>query len=208
MKKMTIIASIVALASAAAITTFALGGGPKIKPFFEAKATSKSFTFNAATGEQFINNPELDQEVKVATGSTDPIMTLFMPMDIGSLAFGQNGRFVEVHPIAGEGKFPNYSLSIGINNLTHFAIDVGVENDGEGYEDMYDISLNDKGGFPIEQWMSRFKLDGDGNGTVHIEWDKGDYGGTVVGVFAQFDLEEDSPDANLYIESLSLAWDC
>jgi len=56
MKKTTIIASLLAvIGCAAVVATLALGGGPKLNAVFEAKATSKSFTFDAAAGSQFEN---------------------------------------------------------------------------------------------------------------------------------------------------------
>lgn len=206
--KKSIIASFAVIGCAAVAATLALGGSPKLNAIFEAKATSKSFTFNAATGSQFEDTAAYTQIVDVTTGVSDPIITEFMSGDISSLAFGQNGRFVEAHPIAGNYKFPFCSLTIGINNLTHFEIDLGVENDGEGNEDMYEILLNDKGGNEAEYWGTRFELDGSGNGKKHIEWDKGDYEGTVVEVLIQLEFEKDSADTNLYIEKLSLTWEC
>ena len=133
-----------------------------------------------------------------------------MARENSSLAFGENGRFVEVHPIADENKLPFYSLTIGINNLTHFEIDMGVVNDGGGlsYEDGYSIELLDENYDYAASWYPRFEPNGDGNDTVHIEWDKGDYDGTVVEVFVQLEFEKDSADTCLYIESLSLAWSC
>lgn len=208
MKKTLIAPLLAVIGCAAVVATFALGGGPKLNAVFEAKATSKNFTFNAATGDQFEDTAAYSQTVDVTTGVSDPIITDFMPRNIDSLAFGQNGRFVEAHPIADEGKFPHYDLSIGINNLTHFEIDAGVENDGGGNVDMYDIELLAKGGLPVMTWNSSFEPDGDGNDTVHIEWDKGDYDGTVVEVFVQLYFNQDSADANLYIESMTLSWDC
>ena len=206
--KKTVIAPLAVIGGAAVVATLALGGGPKLSAIFEAKATGKSFVFGAATGSQFNNTPAVDQVVNVTTGSTDPIWTMFTPREIGSLAFGQNGRFVEAHPIASEDKFPNYGLSIGINNLTHFEIDVGVENDGGSNVDMYDIELLAKGGLPVMTWNSSFEPDGDGNDTVHIEWYKGDIASTVVEVFVQLFFEKDSADTNLYIESMTLSWNC
>ena len=209
MKKL-VIASLAVIGSVAVAATLALGGGPKLNAFFGAKATSKSFTFDAATGSQFDATSKFDQVVNVETGSSSPIRTVFMPRQIDSLAFGQNERFVEVYPIADENKFPNYSLMIGINNLTHFEIDMGVANDGGGlsYEDGYSIELLDKNYNYAASWYSRFEPNGDGNDTVHIEWDKGDYDGTVVQVFVELEFEKDSADTCLYIESLSLTWDC
>ena len=212
MKKMTIIASIVALASAAAIATFALGGGPKLNAIFEAKATSKSFTFNAATGSQFVDTADY-QSVNVDTGGvSDPIRTMFVPSDISSVDFGgESGRFVEAHPIAGKDK-PHYSLTIDINNLTHFAIDVGVAND-VGIADTYSITLLDDDGKEAGYWNSHFELDGKGNDTKNIEWDKGDYDGTVVLVLVQLYFKEDFKEywesaVSLYVDSLSLTWNC
>ena len=208
MKKMTIIASIVALASAAAIATFALRGGPKLNSIFEAKATSKSFTFDAATGSQFGNTTGVSQTVDVTTGVSDPIRTTFRPGLISSLAFGQGGRFVEAHPIAEEEAY--YYLTIGINNLTHFEIDLGVVNDGGGSfnKDLYEIQLRDAGLHVVKDWTSNFKLDEKGDGTVHLEWDKGPSDSTVVRVMANLYFYGDSAATSLYIEKLSLTWDC
>ena len=208
--KKTIIASLAVLASAAVVTTFALGGSSKLNAIFETKATGKSFVFAAATGSQFEDTAAYSQTVDVTTGVSDPIIADLMPRHIDSLAFGQNGRFVEAHPIADEGKFPYYSLTIGINNLTHFEIDVGVENDGDGAgnPDMYDIELLAKGGLPVMTWNSSFEPDEKGNGTKHIEWYKGVSDSTVVEVFVQLSFENDSADTNLYIESMTLSWNC
>ncbi|MBE6135611.1 MAG: hypothetical protein E7179_06405 [Erysipelotrichaceae bacterium] len=207
MKKMTIIASIVAVASAAAIATFALRGGPKLNSIFEAKATSKSFTFNAATGSQFVDKANY-QSVNVDTGGvSDRITTTFVPYYISSVAFGEGGKFVEAHPIAGEESETYYSLRIDINNLTHFEIDVGVTKDG-GSKDVYEIQLRDAGYHIVKEWYDYFKLDGDGNGTKHIVWDKGDGDSTVVRVLVNLYFNGDSADASLYVNSLSLAWAC
>ena len=53
---------------------------------------------------------------------------------------------MEAHPIPDENKFPQYSLTIGINSLAHFEIDMGVTNDGGGlgYEDGYEPSRRTK----------------------------------------------------------------
>ncbi len=215
--KKTIIASLAILGCAAVVTTFALGGA-NLNRVFEVKATSRSFTFNAATGSQFDDidhTQEVDQVVNVETGSSSPIRTVFTPEKLDSLAFGQGGRFVEAHPIANE-EDASYSLTIGINNLTHFTMDLGVAKDGvgDGWEDTYWIALRDKGGVIRKRWYSPdeedFKLDGDGNGTAHIEWDKEASGATytVVEVVVELYFNYDSADANWYIESLSLAWNC
>ena len=210
MKKMTIIASIVALASAAAIATFALRGGPKLNPTFEARATGRTFTFNAATGSQFQKTTGVSQTVDVTTGVSDPIRTVFRPGLISSLAFGEGGRFVEAHPIAEEEAY--YYLTIGINNLTHFEIDVGVANDGGGSfnKDLYEIQLRDASLHIVKDWTSNFKLDEEGDGTAHIVWDKEQegYDGTVVKVYVNLYFYQDSADTSLYISSLSLTWDC
>lgn len=210
--KKTIIASLAVLASAALLATFALGEGPKVNAIFEAKATEKSFTFNATVGkEQFEKDPAALEGVKVKTGSSDPIRTLFMPIDIKSFAFGENERFVEAQPIANKDK-PHYSLTIDINNLTHFAIDMGVAND-VGIADTYSITLLDDDGKQAGYWNSHFELDGSGNDTKHIEWDKGDYDGTVVLVLVQLYFKEDFKEdwesaVSLYVDSLSLTWNC
>ena len=205
--KKTAIASLVVLASAALLATFALGRGPKLNAIFEAKATEKSFVLDAAVGSQFKNDPEVDQGVKVETGLSSPITTLFVPRDIKSLAFGgEGGRFVEAYPIANEDN-PHYSLTIYINNLTHFEIDVGVEND-VGVGDTYSITLLDVDGKEAGYWNSSFALDGSGNGTASIEWDKGDYGGTVVLALVQLYFKGDLESASLYVDSLSLTWNC
>ena len=210
MKKMTIIASIVALASAAAIATFALRGGPKLNSIFEAKATSKSFTFDAATGSQFLDTANY-QSVNVDTGGvSDPIRTTFTPSDISSVDFGgESGRFVEAHPIADVSE-ASYYLRIDINNLTHFEIDVGVENDGggSGDKDRYEIQLRKANLGIVKEWYDYFKPDGNGNGTEHFVWDKEDGDGTVVRVMINLYFEGDSADASLYVNSLSLTWAC
>ena len=205
--KKAIIASLAVLASAAALTTFALGGGPKLNAIFEAKATSKSFTFNAATGSQFDDTVTGVQEVYVTTGVSDPIHTTVAPESMELTLGGEGGRFVEAEPMLGD---CGYSLVIGINNLTHFAIDMGVENDGggSGDKDIYEIQLRKANLGIVEEWYDNFELDGNGNGTAHLEWDKGPTDGTVVEVNVSLHSMEDSPDTNLYIESLSLTWDC
>ena len=208
--KKTIIASLAVLGCAAVVATLALGGGPKLNTIFEAKATDKNFTFDAATGSQFSNDPGINQVVDVTTGSSDPIHTVFGPRNIDSLAFGQNGRFLEAHPIAGASE-TSYSLKIGINNLTHFEIDVGVINDvveSLDGKDVYEIQLRDAKYHIVKDETSNFKLDGDGNGTVHIEWDKGDNASTVVWVLVNLYFAEDSVDTSLYVESMSLTWAC
>ena len=207
--KKTVIASLAVLASAAVLATFALGRGPKLNAIFEAKATEKSFTFNAATGSQFVDTANY-QSVNVDTGGvSDPIRTTFTPSDISSVDFGgESGRFVEAYPIADKDK-PHYSLTIDINNLTHFAIDMGVKNDvNEG--DTYSITLLDVDGKEAGYWNSSFALDGsgNGNGTASIEWDKGDYDGTVVLVLVQLYFKGDSESASLYVDNLSLTWNC
>ena len=210
MKKTAVIASLAVLGCAAVVATLALGGGPKLNALFEAKATDKNFTFDDAAGSQFVNNPAVNQVVDVTTGSSDPIKTVFVPRDISSLAFGEGGRFVEAHPIA-DVEEAYYSLKIGINNLTHFEIDVGVVNDvvdGLDGKDVYEIQLRDEEYHIVKDETSNFKLDGNKNGTAHIEWDKGDYDGTVVWVLVNLYFEGDSADTNLYIESLRLDWDC
>jgi len=201
--KKTIIAPLLAvIGCAAVVATLALGGGPKLNAIFEAKATSKSFTFNAATGDQFESGLG-PQDVNVTTGVSDPIHTTVAPESM-ELTFGEGERFVGAEPILGD---CGYSLMIGINNLTHFAIDMGVANDVD-MEDEYSITLLDGDRNQVGDWHSSFELDGDGNGTVHLEWDKGPTDGTVVEVNVSLYSMDDSPDANLYIESLSLTWDC
>ena len=211
--KKTLIASLAVLGCAAVVATLALGGGPKLNAIFEAKATDKNFTFDAATGSQFEDNPEVAQEVNVETGSSDPIWTKFVPKRINSVAFGEGGRFVETHPnayVPGSYDDHYFSLDIGTNNLTHFAIDVGVVNDGggEGYENTYFIALYGKKGGVVGFWYSAFELDGNGNGTKHIEWDKGVGDDTVIGVSVSLHFDKDSTDTSMYIESVSLAWAC
>ena len=207
--KKTVIASLAVLASATALTAFVLAGGSKLNAIFETKATGKSFTFNAATGSQFQNDPAIDQVVDVTTGLSDPIHTVFQAGLISSLAFGEGGRFVEAHPIANEPE-AYYSLTIGITNLTHFEIDVGVVNDEGGSldKDIYEIELRDKDYRIVKDWYSNFELDGNGNGTKHIVWDKGVNDNTVYHILVHLYFYEDSADTSLYIESMSLAWNC
>ena len=205
MKKTVVIASLVALASAAAIATFALGGGPKIKPFFEAKATGKSFTFNAAVGKKQFESMPGPQDVNVTTGVSDPIHTTVAPEYMGPLTFGEDGRFVQAHPMS---EHSGYFLQIGINNLTHFEIYMGVENDA-GTVDMYSVELRDQYHSAVMEWGNTpFGLDGDGNGTAYLEWDKGPTDGTVVEVYVSLFSMDDSDEANLYVGSLSLSWNC
>ena len=208
-KKALLLASMGVLACTVGVTALAFGGSPKLNAIFATKAASKSFTFNAAAGGQFKNDPEIDQVVDVTTGLSDPIQTVFQTGLISSLAFGQNGRFVEAHPIADEPE-TYYSLVIGINNLTHFEIDMGVANDGgdSGEEDIYEIELRDAEYDIVKDWYSYFELDGNGNGTKHIVWDKGVDDSAVVQVRVNLYFEEDSADASLYINSLSLTWNC
>ena len=144
------------------------------------------------------------QDVNVTTGVSDPIHTTVAPESMELTFGGEGGRFVEAEPFLGD---CGYSLMIGINNLTHFAIDMGVEND-VGTKDEYSITLLDGDRNQVGYWRSSFKLDGDGNGTAHLEWDKGPTDGTVVEVNVSLYSMDNSPDANLYIESLSLTWDC
>lgn len=203
-KKALLLASIGALACTVGITAIAVGGGPKLNAVFETKAASKNFTFNAATGSQFESMPD-PQDVNVTTGVSDPIHTTVAPESM-ELTFGEGERFVGAEPMLGE---CGYSLMIGINNLTHFAIDMGVENDVDK-GDEYSITLLDDDRNQVGHWNSSFKLDGDGNGTAHLEWDKEEegYDGTVVEVNVSLYSMEDSPDANLYIKSMSLYWNC
>lgn len=208
-KKALLLVSMGVLACTVGVTALAFGVGLKQNAFFDAKATGKSFVFAYTTGSQFENNPADAQVVDVETSSTDPIRTTFTPTNIGSLAFGQHERFVEAHPTASGDA--SYSLRIGINNLTHFEIDMGVANDGgsEDYWDIYKIKLLDKGGNTVRQWDSQFEPDGNGNGTEHIEWYKNDSATyTVVEVLVEFYFTYDSADTNLYIESLTLSWNC
>ena len=202
--KKKLIALLTIIGCAAAVTTLTLGGGQN----FEANATGKSFVFADTTGSQFKNDPSVDQIVDVTTGSTSPIRTIFMAREISSLTFGEGGKFVEAHPIAE--KLPYYSLDIGINNLTNFEIDMGVTHDGGGlsYEDTYYIELVDKDYNIAKDWYSQFEVDGDGNGTVHIEWNKDDYEGTVVQISIKLEFEKDSESTSLYIESMTLSWNC
>ena len=209
--KKTIIASLLAaIGCAAVVATLALGGSPKLNAVFEAKATSKSFTFDAAAGSQFLDTAN-NQLVNVDTGGvSDPIRTMFTPSDISSVDFGgESGRFVEAHPIADVSE-ASYYLRIDINNLTHFEIDVGVENDGggSGDKDRYEIQLRKANLGIVKEWYDYFKPDGNGNGTEHLVWDKEDGDGTVVRVMINLYFEGDSADANLYIERLSLTWEC
>ena len=115
---------------------------------------------------------------------------------------------MEAHPIAEEEAY--YYLTIGINNLTHFEIDLGVVNDGGGSsnKDLYEIQLRDAGLHIVKEWYDYFKLDGNGNGTVHLEWDKGPSDSTVVRVMANLYFYGDSAATSLYIEKLSLTWAC
>lgn len=190
------------LACTVGATALAVGGGPKLNAIFETKATGKSFTFNVAAGSQF-ESMLGHQDVNVTTGVSDPIHTTVAPESM-ELFFGEGERFVGAEPTLGQ---CGYSLMIGINNLTHFAIDMGVENDVDT-EDEYSITLLDGDRNQVGYWHSSFELDGDGNGTAHLEWDKGPTDGTVVEVNVSLYSMDDSPDTNLYIESLSLTWNC
>lgn len=201
-KKALLLASLGVLASTVGVTALAVGGGPKLNAIFETKATGKSFTFNAAAGSQF-ESMLGPQDVNVTTGVSDPIHTTVAPESM-ELIFGEGERFVGAEPMLGQ---CGYSLMIGINNLTHFAIDMGVENDVDT-EDEYSITLLDGDRNQVGYWHSSFELDGDGNGTAHLEWDKGPTDGTVVEVNVSLYSMEDSPDTNLYIKSLSLYWNC
>ncbi len=202
--KKSLIASLAVLASAAVVATLALGGGPRLNAIFETKATSKSFTFNAATGSQFESTP-VPQDVYVTTGVSDPIYTRVAPEFMGPVTFGEGGRFVEARPMS---EHCGYFLQIGINNLTHFEIYMGVENDADTV-DMYSVELRDKDGLPVKEWGNTpFELDGDGNGTAYLEWDKGITDGTVVEVCVYLYSMDDSDEANLYVSSLSLSWNC
>ena len=200
-KKALLLASIGVLASTVGVTALAIGG-PKLNAIFETKATGKSFTFNAAAGSQF-ESMSGRQDVNVTTGVSDPIHTTVAPESM-ELTFGDGERFVGAEPFLGD---CGYSLMIGINNLTHFAIDMGVENDMYT-GDKYSITLLDDDRNQVGHWNSSFELDGDGNGTAHLEWDKGPTDGTVVEVNVSLYSMDDSPDTNLYIKSLSLYWNC
>ena len=210
-KKAFLLASTGVLACTVGVTALAVGG-PKQLDIFPVKADpiEHSFTFNAATGSQFENTTGGYQIVDVTTGVSDPIRTVFRPGLISSLAFGEGGRFVEAHPIAEEEAY--YYLTIGINNLTHFEIDLGVANDGGGSfnKDLYEIQLRDAGLHIVKDWTSNFKLDEKGDGTAHIVWDKEQegYDGTVVKVYVNLYFYQDSAATSLYISSLSLTWNC
>lgn len=206
-KKALLLASMGVLACTVGVTALVVGGANQLDTFaVKASPTGHSFTFNAATGSQFASEMGT-QEVDVITGISSPIRTIFTTITIGELNFGENGRFVEALPAGGDA---SYSLEIGINNLTHFEIDMGVEYDEgpEDYWDIYKIELLDKGGNTVRQWDSQFEPDSGGNDTVHLEWDKGPSDSTVVEVLVKLYLTYDSPDTNLYIESLSLTWEC
>lgn len=192
------------LACTVGAIALAVGGGPKLNAVFETKAASKNFTFNAATGSQF-DSMLGSQDVNVTTGVSDPIHTTVAPESM-ELTFGDGERFVGAEPFSGQ---CGYSLMIGINNLTHFEIDMGVENDMYT-GDEYSITLLDDDRNQVGHWNSSFELDGDGNGTAHLKWDKEeeDYDGTVVEVNVSLYSMDDSPDTNLYIKSLSLYWNC
>ncbi len=205
MKKITfLLASMGVLACTVAVTALAFGGGPKLNTIFETKATSKSFTFDADHGsDQFESTPG-PQDVNVTTGVSDPIHTTVAPEFMGPLTFGGE-RFVEAHPMSNH---CGYFLQIGINNLTHFEIYMGVENDA-GTVDMYSVELRDQYQSAVKEWGNTpFELDGDGNGTAHLVWDKGGTDGTVVEVCVYLYSMDDSDEANLYVSSLSLSWDC
>ena len=198
--KAILFASMGVLACTVGITALAIGGGPKLNAIFETKATGKSFTFNAATGSQF-ESTTVSQDVNVTTGVSDPIHTTVAPESM-ELTFGEGERFVGAEPFLGD---CGYSLMIGINNLTHFEIDMGVEND-EGTGDEYSITLLDDERNQVGHWNSSFELDG----TAHFKWDKEEegYDGTVVEVNVSLYSMDDSPETNLYIKSLSLYWNC
>ena len=206
-KKALLLASMGVLACTVGVTALAVGG-PKLNAVFETKATSKSFTFDATAGSQFENTTGVSQIVDVTTGVSDPIHTVFRPGLISSLAFGEGGKFVEAHPIAEEEAY--YYLTIGINNLTHFEIDVGVANDGGGSfnKDLYEIQLRDAGLHIVKDWTDYFKLDEKGDGTAHIVWDKGPSDSTVVRVMVNLYFYQDPAATSLYIKSLSLYWNC
>ncbi len=202
-KKALLLASMGVLACTVGVTALVVGGANQLDAFaIEANPTGHSFTFNAATGSQFESMPGR-QDVNVTTGVSDPIHTTVAPESM-ELFFGQSGRFVGAEPTLGQ---CDYSLMIGINNLTHFEIDMGVENDVDT-EDEYSITLLDGDRNQVGYWHSSFELDGDGNGTANLEWDKGPTDGTVVEVNVSLYSMDDSPDTNLYIESLSLTWNC
>ncbi len=210
-KKAFLLASMGALACTVGVTALAVGGANQLDIFpVKAEPTGHSFTFNADTDAGFINQA-VEQTIDVTTGVSSPITTRFTPSDISSVTFGGE-RFVEAHPNKSEDAY--YSLTIGINNLTKFAIHMGVINDGGGYgyEDVYNIELHDKNGDNRKHWYYDFGTDGDGDGTKHIVWDKKEDSTatyTVVEVLIElyFDVE-DLADASLYVESLSLTWEC
>ena len=207
--KKPVIASLTVIGCAAVAATFALGGAGKFGDVqVKADPTGHSFTFDVTTGSQFDNTTGGSQIVDVTTGASDSIHTVFQPVLISSLAFGQNGRFVEAHPNADAEAY--YRLTIGINNLTHFEIDLGVVNDGGDSleKDPYEIELRDAGYHIVKDWYDHFKLDGNENGTVHLEWNKGASDNTVFRVLENLYFNGDSAATNLYISSLSLTWEC
>ena len=210
MKKKTLMFTSIGALFLVGISAIAISGTNQLSKLqVKADPIGHSFTFDADHGSgQFNNTTGVSQTVDVTTGVSDPIQTTFRPVLISSLAFGQGGRFVEAHPIAEEEAY--YYLTIGINNLTHFEIDLGVVNDGGGSfnKDLYEIQLRDAGLHIVKDWTDYFKLDGNGNGTVHLEWDKGPSDSTVVRVMANLYFYGDSAATSLYISSLSLTWNC
>ncbi len=203
MKKKALLLTSIGALFLAGISAVAISGTNQLSKLqVKADPIGHSFTFNAATGSQFESMPG-PQDVNVTTGVSDPIHTTVAPESM-ELTFGQSGRFVGAEPTLGQ---CGYSLMIGINNLTHFEIDMGVENDVDT-GDEYSITLLDGDRNQVGYWHSSFELDGDGNGTAHLEWDKGPTDGTVVEVNVSLYSMDDSPDTNLYIESLSLYWNC
>ncbi len=157
------------------------------------RATDKEFAFDSSIASQFGS-----AEVAVETGISNPIQTTFQ-YEQCSLVFGEDGKFMQC--IQDDSvDFYYFEIRLGLNNITHFEMDLGAVFGGKGAV-YYSVQFIARDGLEcLDDLFGELKT------PEHLEWTSDKVSKEAHSTIIR--VEAYQATSSVYIDSFTFGWSC